>query len=52
MSFQNFGFPYNNPYSIQLELMNDVYHTIENKKVGFYESPTGTVTQKPKLFIL
>lgn len=43
MTFANFGFPYENPYSIQLELMNDIYQTIDKRKIGFYESPTGTV---------
>ena len=43
MSFQNFGFPYETPYKTQIELMNDIYDVIESRKIGLFESPTGTV---------
>ncbi|EPY53150.1 ATP-dependent DNA helicase Chl1 [Schizosaccharomyces cryophilus OY26] len=36
-----FHHPYK-PYTIQLEFMRALYNTIENKKIGIYESPTGT----------
>lgn len=38
----NFSHPYK-PYSIQLQLMNQIYETIDKGyKVGLFESPTGT----------
>ena len=37
------AFPYDPPYSIQLDLMRHLYSSIENKKVSIVESPTGTV---------
>jgi Rad3-related DNA helicase len=49
MPFPNFGFPYERPYTTQLELMNDIYQAIENRKIAFFESPTGTVTSICKL---
>lgn len=37
-----YNHPYN-PYRIQIELMNEIYDTIENNyKIGIFESPTGT----------
>ncbi|WBW72840.1 ATP-dependent DNA helicase Chl1 [Schizosaccharomyces osmophilus] len=36
-----FHHPYK-PYSIQLEFMRALYNAIENKKIGIFESPTGT----------
>jgi chromosome transmission fidelity protein 1 len=30
------------PYDIQLQFMKDLYRTIEQGKVGIFESPTGT----------
>lgn len=36
-----FGFPYE-PYDIQRELMSILYQTFEDRKVGIFESPTGT----------
>lgn len=40
---RDYGFPYASPYSIQLELMDCVYDAIRDRKIGFFESPTGTV---------
>ena len=37
------AFPYDPPYSIQLDLMRHLYSSIEKKKVSIVESPTGTV---------
>lgn len=45
MPLPNFGFPYESPYSTQLELMREIYQTIDEKKIGFFESPTGTVLE-------
>jgi len=39
----DFGFPYPRPYSIQLDLMKALYQTIDNRQIGIFESPTGTV---------
>lgn len=37
----DFCHPYT-PYKIQLDFMRDLYRCIEDKKVGIFESPTGT----------
>jgi hypothetical protein len=37
------AFPYNPPYSIQVDLMRHLYAAIEHRKVTIIESPTGTV---------
>lgn len=37
-----FQFPFN-PYPIQEKFMRELYFTIENRKLGIFESPTGTV---------
>ncbi|XP_069358195.1 ATP-dependent DNA helicase DDX11 isoform X1 [Maniola hyperantus] len=37
----NFSFPFE-PYDIQKKFMNELYFTIENRKLGVFESPTGT----------
>nr|CAH7753344.1 unnamed protein product [Callosobruchus chinensis] len=37
----NFEFPFP-PYSIQKEFMEKLYYVLENKKLGIFESPTGT----------
>ncbi|OQR82086.1 ATP-dependent RNA helicase, partial [Thraustotheca clavata] len=36
-----FNFPFR-PYSIQEELMKELYETIADRKIGIFESPTGT----------
>lgn len=40
----NFSFPFP-PYDIQKQFMRELYFTIENKKLGIFESPTGTVSK-------
>ena len=40
---EEFPFPYEKPYDIQLNFMKSLYKTLELKKVGIFESPTGTV---------
>ncbi len=39
-----FPFPYAQPYEIQLNFMKALYKTLELKKIGIFESPTGTVS--------
>ena len=41
MSEEEFPFPFE-PYSVQRDFMRSMYDTIENKKIGIFESPTGT----------
>ena len=36
-----FEFPFE-PYQIQKDFMKNLYDTIEQKKIGIFESPTGT----------
>ena len=36
-------FPYDNPYDIQLNLMQHLYRAIEDRAIAVVESPTGTV---------
>lgn len=38
----DFEFPFT-PYDIQHNFMKALYTTIENRKMGIFESPTGTV---------
>lgn len=38
-----FQFPFK-PYAIQEKFMRNLYNTIENSKLGIFESPTGTVS--------
>lgn len=44
----DFGFPYK-PYDIQTDFMKKLVETMEGKKIGIFESPTGTVSLKFKL---
>lgn len=38
-----FDFPFP-PYDIQFKFMKSLYETLENEKLGIFESPTGTVS--------
>lgn len=38
-----FPFPYAKPYDIQVNFMKSLYKTLEEEKIGIFESPTGTV---------
>ena len=52
---ETFPFPYEKPYSIQLDFMKALYKTLESKKIGIFESPTGTVSEnncKPILSLI
>jgi chromosome transmission fidelity protein 1 len=40
----DFSFPYPKPYDIQLDLMRSLFKTLELKKIGIFESPTGSVS--------
>lgn len=42
LASREFQFPFPQAYSIQLDLMRQVFSTIEDGKVGLFESPTGT----------
>ena len=39
---EKFSFPYE-PYTIQANLMRELYSTLETSSIGIFESPTGTV---------
>lgn len=41
----SFLFPFT-PYVIQHDFMTKLYSALENKKLGIFESPTGTVSLK------
>lgn len=36
-------FPFE-PYEVQTQLMRKIYDTLENGRIGVFESPTGTVS--------
>lgn len=38
-----FPFPFE-PYDIQKKFMSELYKTINDRKLGIFESPTGTVS--------
>ncbi|KAG2377868.1 hypothetical protein C9374_008953 [Naegleria lovaniensis] len=38
----NFSFPYEKPYDIQLQYMEQLFNTIQDEKIGIFESPTGS----------
>ena len=42
----DFPFPYAQPYDIQLNFMKCLYKTLQLKKIGIFESPTGTVANR------
>lgn len=46
-----FPFPYAQPYDIQLNFMKSLYKTLEEEKIGIFESPTGTVIFIPFICI-
>jgi hypothetical protein len=37
-----FGFPFS-PYKIQEDFMSSLFSALEDKRLGIFESPTGTV---------
>ena len=40
---KNYGFPFDSPYSVQIELMNSITEFLKSEsRVGLFESPTGT----------
>jgi hypothetical protein len=43
-----FSFPYPTPYQIQIEFMTHLFTTIEDRKLGIFESPTGTVSTETR----
>lgn len=45
-----FEFPFQ-PYPIQEEFMRKLFETLELKKLGVFESPTGTVSHQPNPFL-
>lgn len=40
---ESFEFPFT-PYPIQNDFMKNLYSLLEEKKLGIFESPTGTVS--------
>lgn len=42
---EDFKFPFN-PYPIQKDFMRALFVALEGKKLGIFESPTGTVINK------
>lgn len=47
----SFLFPFE-PYDIQKSFMQELYKTLKEGKLGIFESPTGTVSIFPTLFLL
>lgn len=47
---KEFDFPFP-PYEIQKKFMEKLYFALEQKKLGIFESPTGTVSNKPFNFL-
>jgi chromosome transmission fidelity protein 1 len=43
-----YRFPFE-PYSIQVDFMNNLYSVLDNGGIGIFESPTGTVCLQPVL---
>lgn len=48
---QSFLFPFT-PYVIQHDFMSKLYSALENKKLGIFESPTGTVSLLKSLYYI
>lgn len=48
---KNFYHPYE-PYDIQKDFMKALYDTLENKKLGIFESPTGKLEAKTETYII
>ena len=44
----SFGFPFE-PYHIQFDFMRGLYSTLQQRKHGIFESPTGTVNLRNSL---
>jgi len=44
-----FLFPFT-PYGIQHDFMTEIYSAIEGRKLGIFESPTGTVSHVLSIF--
>jgi chromosome transmission fidelity protein 1 len=42
-------FPFETPYSIQVDLMRHLYSAIERRQTAIAESPTGTVSSQSPL---
>ena len=38
---EEFAFPFE-PYEVQKDFMKNLYDTLEKRKIGIFESPTGT----------
>ena len=45
-------FPFETPYSIQVDLMRHLYSAIERRQIAIAESPTGTVSSQSPLLHL
>lgn len=45
-----FSFPFT-PYGIQHDFMTEIYSAIEGRKLGIFESPTGTVSHEMCILI-
>ena len=45
---ERFGFPFP-PYPIQVDFMRGLYSTLQQRKHGIFESPTGTVNWRGTL---
>ncbi len=45
------AFPFDTPYSIQVDLMRHLYSAIEGRRIAIAESPTGTVSSQSPLHL-
>ena len=48
---EEFPFPFK-PYDIQREFMRELYTTLEEGRIGLFESPTGTVPADLLVYML